>query len=261
MSNNNGEIFKLDARRKEILDILAREGRVKVAELSQLLGASEVTIRNDLAELDKEGVLERTHGGARKTQRAYYNMTLKERGTRNAEIKQRIAQAAAELVHDGDTLLINSGTTTHFVAQQLRDKRKLKVVTNSISIAMELGDLSNINVILLGGNVNIDYTFTYGDDTLAQLRKYKADKLILSVDGIDEEAGITTYHAEEAEVNKAMIERAHRNIVVADHTKIGYECFAAVAPLEAIEYLITDGQAGSGKLDMLGRRGVEIQLV
>lgn len=234
------ESLKLDARRKNILEILNRSGKVRVIELSQELGASEVTIRNDLSELEKSGYLERVPGGAVQTMKNYYNMDLQQRRMENAEAKQSIASLAASLVNDGDTLMINAGTTTYFTALDLKRFKNLKIITNSILVAVELASVPTFHVQLLGGLVNPQYSFTYGDGALLHLKRYKADKVILSMDGVCTEAGLTTYHSEETEVIRTMIERSRTIIVVADHTKLGHESFSHIAPLSAASYLVTN---------------------
>lgn len=252
------EILKLDARRKSILEILNRAGKVRVVHLSQELGASEVTIRNDLSELEKSGYLERVPGGAVQTMKNYYNMDLQQRRNENAAAKQSIAAMSASLIRDGDTLFINAGTTTYFAALDLKRFKNLKIVTNSISVAVELAGAPTFHVQLLGGLVNPQYSFTYGDSALALLRRYKADKVILSVDGVDVKGGLTTYHSEEAEVSKLMIERARTVIIVADHTKVGRESFSHIAPLSAASYLITNKTGAQDALQELQEAGVTL---
>jgi len=126
---------------------------------------------------------------------------------------------------------------------------------------MELGQLSNLHIILLGGSINMQYSFTYGNDAISQLKKYKADKLILSVDGISADAGITTYHFQESEVNKTMMERVNNTIIVADYSKIGRESFSNIASIEMIDYLITNNSANREELDKIEEKGVEVKLV
>jgi DeoR/GlpR family transcriptional regulator of sugar metabolism len=174
--------------------------------------------------------------------------------------KKRIASAVASIIEDGETVIINSGTTTFYIACELKSRRNLNIVTNSVSIAMELGQQPNINIILLGGSINTQYSFTYGDDTISQLKRYKADKLILSIDGISAGAGLTTYHFQESEVNKVMIERANNTIAAADYSKIGRESFLHVAPVDMIDYLVTNDSANRQELDKIEAKGVEIKL-
>lgn len=252
--------LKLDARRKCILDILNREGKIRVEKLGRQLNVSQVTIRNDLAELERNGYLSRVPGGAVQTMNNYYNLDFQQRKSEHAAEKQAIAAAAAELISDGETLMINSGTTTFFTAIELKRYKNLKIVTNSISIAVEMGGLPNAKVILLGGEVNSQYSFTYGDDALMQLQKYKADKLILSVDGVRHDAGLTSYHAEEREINRLMIERSSSRIVVADFTKIGYESFSQLGAMDSIDYLVTNKGADVQRLSEIEACGVQIKL-
>jgi DeoR/GlpR family transcriptional regulator of sugar metabolism len=232
--------LKIDYRRKKILELLSRKGRVRVADLSAELGATPVTIRNDLAALGEEGLLDRVSGGAVQRVNNYYNVELHLRRQDNDDIKKRIAAAAAALISDGETLFINSGTTTYFTAIELKKLKNLNIVTNSIPIAMELGTVSGFTVMLLGGEINTQYSFTCGINTLEQLRRFKADKTLLSMDGIDANCGLTTYHAEEAIINRTMIERSRETIITADHTKIGYESFSFVDDLHAGLTLVTD---------------------
>ena len=155
-----GEL-KIDTRRKKILDLLRRDGQVRVTQLSDALGATVVTIRSDLDALEQDGYLERTQGGAIQTVKNYYNLEFQRRKQEHMEEKIAIAAAAAALVRDGDTLFINSGTTTYFTAIELKQRKNLNVVTNSISVALELGGLPTFRIILLGGDINAQYTFTY----------------------------------------------------------------------------------------------------
>ncbi len=248
------EGLKIDVRRKQIQDILAREGKVRVTQLSSQLGASEVTIRNDLTELEKNGYLERIPGGAVLTTRNYYNMDFQQRKQERAAEKQAIAEAAANLIKDGDTLMINSGTTSFFTAVELKKLKNLNIVTNSLSIAVELGHHPTFRVILLGGEINPQYSFSYGIDAIAQLQKYKADKLILSVDGVSVTGGITTYHAEETEINKIMLERAHEAIIVADYTKVGHESFSYIDELDKADCFVTNTCANQKRLSEIEKQ-------
>jgi DeoR/GlpR family transcriptional regulator of sugar metabolism len=233
--------LKIDIRRKRILEILNRDGQVRVAELVLELGATPVTIRSDLDALKTDGYLERTPGGAVQTVKNFYHADFQQRRQENASEKKRIAVLASELVKDGETLFINSGTTTYNTAIELKRHKSLNIVTNSIPVAMELGDVPTFRVILLGGSINTQYSFTFGVNALEELRKFKADKTILSMDGIRADTGFTTYHAEEAIINRTMMERSGETVIVAEHRKVGKESFSFVAPINAAHYLVTDG--------------------
>lgn len=229
--------LKIDVRRGKILELLRQQGSVSVAKLSEVLGATTVTIRSDLTALERDGYLTRMQGGA--VLKADRQLTP-ERSIANSTQKQRIAAKIAEMVRDGDTLFINSGTTTYYVAQALKDRKNLHIVTNSMDVAKVLGDQPTFRVILLGGVVNAQYGFTFGGDAQEQLERYKADWCILSVDGICAK-GITTYHAEEAILDRMMMHGAKDTLVAADQTKIGKAGFAWVCECGGSVCLVTDG--------------------
>lgn len=214
-------MLKIDIRRGRILEKLKKDGTVSVSQLASELGATPVTIRSDLDALEAEGYLTRVQGGAVRNQKAPVLPQLTGRERENAEEKRIIAHCVAALVRDGDTLFLNSGTTMQFVAKTLRVRKNLNIVTNSLNVAAELGNLPGFRVILLGGEINAHYSFTYGSDAQEQLSHYQADWAIMSLDGIDVGAGLTTYHAEEATINRMMISRSKQLVVAADHTKVG----------------------------------------
>lgn len=260
MSMVNSEDIGIDERRKSILDMLKNGDKVKVADLSRSFNISEVTIRNDLTELEHSGMLQRVHGGAVGTQKAYYNMSLNDRMSTNKEEKRQIAKAVVSMISEGDTLMLDSGTTTFLVARELADIKNLTIVTNSLQIAQELSYQNNINVILLGGNLDPQYQFTYGDDAINQLRKYRADKMIIATDGVSAENGLSTYHYLEAEVSRQMIKRANKTIVVADYTKIGREGFARIDDISSINILVTNKNADEEAINLLVKKDIEVVL-
>lgn len=255
-----GEL-KIDARRKKILEVLRRDGQVRVAQLSEALGATVVTIRSDLDALEQDGYLERTQGGAIQTMKNYYNLEFQRRKQEHLENKRAIAATAAALVRDGDTLFINSGTTTYFTAVELKQRKNLNIVTNSISVAVELGGLPSFRVILLGGDINAQYSFTYGEDVKEQISRYRANWAILSVDGVNPGTGITTYHAEESVIDRIMMERAQTTAIVADSSKLGRESFSLISALSRGTVLITDREADTGMAKKIQDEGVDVRLV
>ncbi len=245
-------------RRNDILELLKIDDRVKVANLVEVFGISDVTIRNDLSEMEQQGLLRRIHGGAVSTKKSYYDMSLNDRMNVNKEEKVRIAQACAALIKDGDTLMIDSGTTTRYLAKELAERSDLTVVTNALLIAQEFAYNNSVKVILLGGQLDLQYQFAFGNDTIAQIQKYRADKMIIATDGISAAHGLTTYHFQEADVSRHMIERANRVFVVADHSKIGKEGFSFISPISCAGVLITDkNEASAPELKAIRRQGVE----
>jgi len=258
MKNSDG--LKIDVRRKKILEMLHQDGQVRVSTLSDLLGVSEVTIRNDLSVLENDGFLQRIQGGAIQTIKDFYHYDSLMRKLDRSEAKKKIAGAATGLINDGETLLINSGTTTLMTAIELASQKKnLNIVTNSIPVAMEFGIHPSFRVILLGGEINSQYTFTYGKDAQDQLRRYKADKTILSIDGICPHNGLTTYHAEEAAIDYLMMERSRETIIVADRSKFQHESFSYISDIQQVHYWVTDSALDQD--DLLEMQGFGVKII
>ena len=230
--------LKIDIRRNKILEKLRAQGKVSVAQLSAELGATQVTIRNDLAALEGDGYLARVQGGAIQIPRRADPLGIQT--VKFSAEKKQISEAAAKLIRDGETLFINSGTTTLQLAQCLAGKQNLNVVTNSLAVAMELGGVPHFKVLLLGGEINARYGFTYGGDVQEQLSKYQADWAILSVDGVSARGGVTTHHAEEAIIDRMMIGNAKKVMIVADSSKIGRAGFSRVCDCGSRIWLITN---------------------
>lgn len=248
-------VLKIDMRRSRILEKLKREGTVSVSQLAGELGATPVTIRSDLAALEADGYLLRVQGGAVQTKRSAASGL---RAQLRSPEKLAIAQTAASLVQDGDTVFMNSGTTMLAVAEALSVRKNLNVVTNSLAVAAELGSVPGFRVILLGGEINAQYGFSYGSDAQEQLSHYQADWSIMSLDGVDPVAGLTTYHAEEATINRMMIQRAKQLLVAADHKKVGKKGFFRFYEVGRGIQLITDEKSSVGILEALKEQGVTV---
>lgn len=248
--------LKIDIRRDRILELLRQKGRVQVSELSRELGTTAVTIRNDLDALERDGYLLRIQGGALLRERSVSQWPAPET-VRVAE-KAAIARAIVEQVPDGSTLFLNSGTTTLSIAQALSQRRNLNVVTNSLAVAMELGKLPTIHVLLLGGEINAQYGFTYGTDAEEQLRRYQALWAVLSVDGVSAQGGVTSFHAEETAIDRIMIAHAKQTIIAADCTKIGRAGFTHICDAGPNVRLVTDRQCDRAAANELEQLGVEV---
>lgn len=248
-----------DNRRKNILELLDKNGSVRVTELSRLFSISEVTIRSDLADMENKGLLTRVHGGAVSSYKPYYNMSLNQRMSTNQEHKEIIAKKIADMIEDNDTIMLNSGTTTLLVFRAIPRNLNLSIVTNSISIALEGTTNPNFNIILLGGLINPKYQFTFGDDAIRQLKSYHADKLILSVDGIDPEHGFSTYYDKEAEIDRIMLEQSSVNIVAADHSKFNRRAFTKISDLSVADYIITDTNVSDTIKNKLKKQSIKLK--
>lgn len=234
---NKGSQSKITLRRNAILEILQKEKKAYIAELSKRFGVSLVTIRSDLDILAEERKLVRMAGGAILPSDGN---TVNAPKIVNYEKKRELASQAAQLIQDGDTLFINSGTTTELVAKELQVRKNLNIVTNSLSLATALGNIPSFRVILLGGAINSQYGFTYGADTQDHLNRFSADWAILSIDGISNEGEISTCHAEEAIINRIMISRAKQVLIVADSTKIGRTGFSYVCRCDDKTKILTN---------------------
>ncbi len=258
MSNSRAEIIK---RRNAILEELKINGRVCVTELSKLFNVSTVTIRHDLDILAQEGNLIRMNGGATCIQKDAdgffppFNSEIK-----NLKEKQSIAKTIFRIIKDGSTIFINSGTTSQLIAKEFKTRKNLSIVTNSIEVANILGGVPSFRVILLGGEINTNYRFTYGSDCQEQLSRYRSDITILSIHGIEANNGITTCKAEEAINNRIMMNNTSQIIVAADHTKIGRTGFSNVCNNQMLEnlHLVTDKQLNNSHIDALEKKGVKI---
>ena len=250
--------MKPDKRKDKILEILKKNGTVRVTNLSKTLNVSEVTVRNYLTDMESKGLLARVHGGAIFSYRPYYSMNLNQRLETNRQIKERIAKKAANLVKPNDTVMLNAGTTTLLAFRYLPYDYNLNIVTNSISIALEGSGNPNYNIVLIGGTINSKFQFTYGEDAIEILKKYHADKLILSVDGVDMKNGFSTYYAEETQVDKAMIEQSDSCIIVADNSKFDKNAFSKVYDLNVADYIVTDKEFNTKDAKLMSKLGIKI---
>ena len=217
-----------EERREDIVSLIHAKGRVRVTELAKRYSISEVSIRKDLEHLEMQGQLSRVHGGAVGLNKLYVNMDLNERYKTNAIAKRKLAELASRFIEDNDTIMMNAGTTLTYVLRAIRNKKNITIVTNSVQNATEAALYSDFTVILLGGQLDSKYQFTYGDDAISQLENYHANKCILSVDGISAAAGLTLYYSNEAALVKKMLESSTTAIITADSSKVGKNVFAKI---------------------------------
>lgn len=244
-------------RQQKILALLEQHGVVSVGRLARAVRASEMTVRRDLAALRDRGLVRKLHGGAvlevRKAEESPFPKSRQER----VEEKRAIAKEAAALVPPGCVVALGAGSTTWHVARALAERTDLAFITNSPSIAMEM-DRGQGNVILTGGQFRTPADALVGPPALWTLERLQIDVLFLGANGIDLKAGFTTPILAEAETNAAMIRKATRVVVVADHSKFGRVTMATIAPIEAAHVLITDAAAPRSILARIRRRGVEV---
>ena len=249
-------------RRRTIVELVQESGSKTVPELCELFDVSEMTIRRDLRDLDREGALRRVHGGAVSSLGRSYEPPFTIRSTRNAEIKRAIGQKAAELIVDGDSIALDVGTTTLEIAQALQGKHNLTIITASLPIANEivsnLSLTSEVRLILTGGIVRSGELSMIGEIAARTYAEFHVDKAFIGVGGISFEDGLTEYNIEDAVVKKPLIQNAHRRIVVTESTKIGRTTFTTIAPLTVVDTIITDSQISAQSLGRFEELGIEV---
>ncbi len=236
---------KKQRRFETILAELRRNGSISVEELSAALEVSVVTIRRDLDELEQQGVLNRTHGGAVPGHPAFYepfknNRSFMEQVTRLAEEKRRIGQAAAQMIGSGETIAITPGTTTAEIIRVLPLNANITVVTNTVNIAMELSKRKDIDVYVIGGHLRGDWFSLVGGNAARDLDHLLIHTLFVGADGLDAEWGASCHNAEEADLNARLLSRARRRIAVVDHTKLGKVANWRICDTSSIHSIVTD---------------------
>ena len=251
-------MLSTEQRRDEIVSLIHAKGKIKVSELAEKYGISEVSVRHDLEYLEMHGHLSRVHGGAVALNKLYVNMDLSERFKTNSVAKKRLAKLAASLIEDNDTIMMNAGTTLAYVLHAIQGKKNITILTNSMQNAMEAALYSSFNVILLGGEFDSKYQFTHGEDALSQLDNYHATKCILSVDGISVDAGLSLYYSNEASLARKMIECSDKLIVTADGTKLGKNAFAKITDLKPGDILVTNYTENRSEAEKITALGVTV---
>jgi DeoR/GlpR family transcriptional regulator of sugar metabolism len=246
-------------RQRQIVAWLQRQKQVTVADLSRHFGTSEVTIRRDLHELAVAGQLVRAHRGALATEPAPPEPPVLQRVGIEASRKQRIAQAAAQLVGAGEAIFIGSGSTTRLLAAQLHTRANLTVVTNSLDIAMELSATGDqVTVVLTGGVLRKSELSVLGHIAEQSLLELRVDKVFMGMQAISLAAGMTTDHILEVRTTRQIIDMAPELVVVADSSKLGRTAAAFIAPASRIATLVTDASADAATVAELQRQGVYV---
>src|SRR5665213_2636002 len=217
-----------------ILERLSLDDSVNVVELARVLGVSSATVRRDLALLESQRLLERTHGGA-VSQGVLYELPLRYKTNRQPEQKRRIAKEAASRVREGWAVALTGGTTTTEVARALVDMPRLTIVTNALNIASEIAVRPNLKLVVTGGVARAESYELVGPIAEASLEGLNLDIAFLVVDGISPRAGLTTHHEIEAGTDRALMARAEQVVVVADSSKIGQVAFARICELSKVD--------------------------
>jgi len=227
-------------RREQIIRLLREDGSAKVVDLARLFKVSEVTIRQDLEKLENEDLIIREHGGAflRNVEDQVRNFSLLNQ--ENMDKKEMIGKKAAELIENGDVIILDSGSTTTEIAKQLSGRKHLTIITNALNIAILLGSEPGIEVMMTGGEFKPPTLSLTGQKAADFLSDIHVDKLFLATAGISLKAGLTYPSISDLVVKKAMIDAAETTYLVADSTKISKPSFASLGALSLINYIITD---------------------
>jgi DeoR family transcriptional regulator of aga operon len=250
----------IEQRRRRMLDLVGQDGQATVAELAKIFSISAVTARGDLDALAAIGSIVRSHGGAVRRLDATQDYPLRTKEALHHEEKTRIGRAAAELVRAGETIILDSGTTTVEIARHLKilKTQPVTVITNALNIAVELTDISGISLIMVGGLLrSMSWSFV-GPQSEAMMNEFHADRFFLAVDGFDLHTGPSTPDVLEAQLNNVMMRSAREVTVVADSSKLGRRAISRIGPFERIHRLITDTGAPAEFTEVLRQKGIEV---
>ncbi|CAG22013.1 MULTISPECIES: transcriptional repressor AgaR [Photobacterium] len=248
-------------RRMEIVSLVNRDGKARVEDLAAQFNVSSVTIRSDLSFLEKNGYVVRSHGAAIPNSGVIAELTVHEKRRQNAGIKSLIGQAAAKLIESGDTVILDSGTTTREIASSLKALDDVVVMTNGLDVAMELASAPGIEVLMSGGVLRKGALSFSGSQAESSLKNYRFDKVFLGVDGFDLRAGITTHSEQEASLNRLMCEISEQVIAVVDSTKFGKRSCHMIREFGNIDILVTDSDIPEDYLQGLREMKVDVIIV
>lgn len=241
MKEEKSQPLFAEERKNRILQLLEENSKILVPELCDIFHVSSVTIRNDLRELEADGRLKRTHGGAIPVDKTSFEPSPSMKEVEHIEEKMKIAAFAAKFIEDGDTIALDTGSTTFELAKCLADKHHLTVVTNDLQIAAYL-DAQNddTQVVLIGGNIRKGFHCTVGSIATSTLQDLNVDKAFMATNAFSLERGFTTPSVQQAEIKMCFLKIASETIMLTDSSKFGKISFIKFADLQAVDRLITD---------------------
>ncbi len=260
---DHSSLGKQQLRLNAILEKLRHAGTVTVEILSAELGTSLVTIRRDLDQLERDGLLQRTHGGAVSIEPLFYEPFKNDRSfqahlEKFADEKRRIGRTAAALIQKGETIALTPGTTTLEIIRSLPLNQNITVVTNTVNIAMELSKRKDIDVFVTGGHLRGDWFSLVGPTAIQSLQPMLIHTLFVGADGLDSTWGASCFSSDEASLNSAMVKLSQRKIAVADHSKFGIVAGWRICEASEFDVLITDAEATDESIAPFQRKGIEV---
>ncbi|HEY0449753.1 DeoR/GlpR family DNA-binding transcription regulator [Actinophytocola sp.] len=247
-------------RRQRILELVRSSGAISLRELARQVQTSEVTVRRDLRALEAQGLLDRRHGGAVLPGGLSHEPSYSEKSLVAADAKAAIAKLAAELVSDGDAIVVGAGTTTKAFAARLTRHTELTVVTNSLLVAGGLVGARGVDVVVTGGSLRGSIHALVGGTTEQALATVQGTRAFISGNGLTATRGLSTPNLAVAGVDRALAAAADEVVVLADHTKIGTDALLQTVAAEDIQHLVTDDQADPGELDALREQGIQVHV-
>ncbi|TCO71467.1 DeoR/GlpR family DNA-binding transcription regulator [Marinisporobacter balticus] len=248
-----------EVRRKKIVELIEREDIVNLQQLTEVFNVSIYTIRRDLSALEEKSLLKKIHGGAVKVEKSKWIPSIEQGKTEALDAKRKIAQRAAQFIDDGDTIMLMGSMISLLMIQLIKDKT-ITVVTNSLDVAKELAQFSNIETILIGGRIKNYKGNILGSRAINDLKTYHFDKAFIPCAGIKEKFGISTSTIDSSDFLKTLIGCSRQNIVITDYRKIGRITFSNVCTLDQIHILITDDQANKSELAKIEKRGIQVEI-
>lgn len=254
-NNLKESVLFLNARQKQIADIVDKTGSARVADLSKKLKVSEETIRRDFEKLENQNLIQRIHGGAVRVE-PKSEIPIPKRQAENYEEKEMIAFTASTYVEEGDIIAMDASTTTLLMTKYIKGKT-LTVITNSIGVTMELAKESNIRVILIGGYLSESSMSLVGNFAERVIRDYHVDKFFFSCLGVDHKRGISEIHEDQAMVKKQLLSISEKKFLLADYSKFGEKSLFRLCNLDTINYLITDNKVSINTIRELNNIGIK----
>lgn len=248
-----------DERRQVILSALSVHGTVSIGDLSRMVRTSEVNVRRDLRALAEAGVIVRHRGGASVGHSRMDEPSFREKSVVAADEKLSMAAVAAELIEDGDVVMLGPGTTTQALAQRLTHRR-LMVATTSVLVAMALSDAPKVEVLLVGGILRGNIRAVIGGEAERAVSRLRFAKAFLSGNGLTAGNGLSTPNLHVASVDRAAVESSAVVVALADHTKIGVDSMVQTVPTTRISTLVTDSSADAAELKQLEEAGVDVRV-